>query len=126
MILLTSKTKISSLQHNWLHPYLLMNIFFSLFQRQWNHSPNFEIPTLLRRLHVLVNDCCWSNSNGKWHLHRPDFRKPVQLCGFCLKTSVLPKWWYQFQKQGFRTRLVESFEERTFSEQYPNATCVSK
>ena len=117
MTLLTSMTKIVySLRHYQLQPY------FFLFQRQWNHSPNLDISTLLWNFHDSI---AFIESNGKKFIRKQDFRNHVQLCIFCHTTSVLPKWWCQFQKQSSTKRLVESFEERTFSEQYPNSTCVS-
>ena len=102
---------------------------FPLFQRQWNNNPNFDIPTLLWRFPVSIGFLCFLcffvNFHRKLYLFIQDYRDPVQLCNFCHTTSVLPKWGYQFQKQGSTARVVESFEERTFSKLYPNSTCVS-
>ena len=107
----------------WLHSRLnLLCTHFCFFQRQWNHNPNFEIPTLLWRFYVSIGFICCHNSNRKWCFSIQDYRDHVQLCRFCHATSVLSKWWCQFQKQGSTTRLMESFGSRTFSEKYPNPT----
>ena len=95
---------------------------FLFFQRQWNHSPDFEIPTLLWRFHVSIGFIYCHNSNRKWRFSIQDCSDHVQLCRLCHATSVLPTWWCQFQKQGSTTRLVESFGSRTLSEKYPNPT----
>ena len=92
------------------------------FQRQWNHSSDSAISTLLWRFHVSIGFICLHNSNRKWCFGIKDCRDPVQLCRFCHTTSVLPKWRCQFQKQSSTTRLVESFETRAFSEKYQNST----
>ena len=90
------------------------------FQRQWNHNPNFDIPTLLRRFHVSIGFICFlhlfSNFHRKLYLFIQDYGDPVQLYSFCHTTSLLLKWGYQFQKQGSTARVVESFEKRTFSD----------
>ena len=101
---------------------------FPLFQRQWNHNPNFDIPTLLWRFHVSISFVCFVlfvYSHRTLYLFIQDYGDPVQLCSFCHTTSVLSKWGYQFQKQGSTARFMESFEERTFSKLCPNSTCVS-
>ena len=89
---------------------------FLLFQRQWNHCPNFDVSTLLWRFHVSIGLICYHNSNRKRCLYTKDDKLPVQFCNFCHTTSVLPKWGYQFQKQGSTTGVVESFEKWTFSD----------
>ena len=100
-----------------------------LFQRQWNHNPNFDIPTLLWRCYVSICFICFLclfvNFHRKLYLFIQDYSDPVQLCSFCHTTSVLSKWGYQFQKQGSTTWVVESFEERTFSKLCPNSTCIA-
>ena len=101
---------------------LILYIHFCFFQGQWNHSPDFEIPTLLWRFHVFIGFIYCHNSNRKWRFSIQDCSDPVQLCRFGHATSVLPKWWCQFQKQGSTTRLVESFGSRTLSEKYTNPT----
>ena len=76
---------------------MTMNIFL-LFQRQWNHCPNFDVSTLLWRFHVSIGLICYHNSNRKRCLYTKDDKFPIQFCNFCHTTTVLPKWWCKFQK----------------------------
>ena len=98
----------------------ILTHIFPLFQRQWYHNPNFDLPTLLWRCYVSICFICFLclfvNFHRKLYLFIQDYSDPVQLCNFCHTTYVLLKWGYQFQKQGSTARVVESFEKRTFSD----------
>ena len=92
-------------------------LYYLYFQRQWNFNSNIDVP-------IVDGTVCFydvSNYGYFWtkrkkHSHFQNFGNLHKLCILCYSATFLLKWRCQFQKQGFAKRIMESFENRTFSD----------